>query len=164
MVVRRSPVVLAATIGGVAAVLSYHPHITSAGHAVQPAGIVAATPPATSSGSSPSTTKTRTKTPAAGPTVVTVVGADAPNRYGDVQVKVKVSGHKIVAVEPVALPGGDSRSQEISAAAAPILTRQALVAQSANINGVSGASYTSDGYRQSLQSALDQLGQANRPA
>jgi uncharacterized protein with FMN-binding domain len=157
MTLRRAPIVLSATIAGVAAVLSYHPQVKSAGHAVQRAGIV-----------TPAPTKTAQKQPAtaaapAAKKTVTVVGADAPNQYGDVQVRVKVSGKKIVAVDPVALPGGDSRSQEISAAAAPILTRQALVAQSANIDGVSGASYTSDGYRQSLQSALDQLGSANRP-
>jgi uncharacterized protein with FMN-binding domain len=160
MTVGRSPVVIAATIAGVAVVLSYHPHVSSAGHAVRPPGIVAAATPASPSGSG---TKRASPAPAA-PKVVTVVGADAPNQYGDVQVRVKVSGTKIVAVDPVALPGGDSRSQEISAAAAPILTRQALVAQSANIDGVSGASYTSDGYRRSLQSALDQLSKTQRPA
>jgi uncharacterized protein with FMN-binding domain len=155
MTLRRAPIVLGATIAGVATVLSYHPHVTSAGHAVQRAGIV--TPaPTRSAQKQPATTTAAKKT-------VTVVGADAPNQYGDVQVRVKVSGKKIVAVDPVALPGGDSRSQEISAAAAPILTRQALIAQGANIDGVSGASYTSDGYRRSLQSALDQLGSANRP-
>jgi uncharacterized protein with FMN-binding domain len=155
MTLRRSPLVLGATIAGVAAVLSYHPQVKSAGHAVQPAGILAAA-------TAPQGGKSRPAAPATRKTVV-VVGADAPNRYGDVQVRVKVSGKRIVAVDPVALPGGDSRSQEISAASAPILTRQALVAQGANIDGVSGASYTSDGYRRSLQSALDQLGRANRP-
>jgi uncharacterized protein with FMN-binding domain len=155
MTLRRAPVVLGATIAGVAAVFSYHPHVKSAGHAVQPVGILAST-------SAPQGGQSRPATPATKKTV-TVVGADAPNQYGDVQVRVKVSGKKIVAVDPVALPGGDSRSQEISAAASPILTRQALIAQGANIDGVSGASYTSDGYRRSLQSALDQLGSANRP-
>jgi uncharacterized protein with FMN-binding domain len=159
MPVGRAPIVITATIAGVAAVLSYHPHITSAGHAVQPAGIVASKPtPARHTSTTPSTARPSV------PKVVTVVGADAPNQYGDVQVRVKFSGKKILAVVPIALPGSDSRSQEISAAAAPILTRQALIAQSANINGVSGASYTSDGYRRSLQSALDQLSQTNRSA
>jgi uncharacterized protein with FMN-binding domain len=100
---------------------------------------------------------------AARPNGTTVVGADAPNQFGDVQVRVKVTGGKITAIDAVALPGGDSRSQEISASAGPILARQALVAQNANIDGVSGASYTSAGYRRSLQSALDQLGRVNRP-
>ncbi|MDT4945542.1 MAG: hypothetical protein QOH14_2275, partial [Pseudonocardiales bacterium] len=123
MPVRRSPIVLGATIAGVAAVLSYQPQVKSAGHAVQPTGIVATAPA--------STTGRHRRTAPTSHAAVTVVGADAPNKYGDVQVRVKVAGKKILSVEPVALPGPDSRSQEISAAAAPILTRQALVAQSA---------------------------------
>ena len=57
----------------------------------------------------------------------------------------------------VRLPSGDGRSQEISSFAAPQLAQQALAAQSANIDGVSGATYTSESYRSSLQSAIDQL-------
>jgi uncharacterized protein with FMN-binding domain len=95
------------------------------------------------------------------PRTVTIVGDDAPNEYGDVQVRVKVRGTKIVSVDAVALPGSDSRSQEISTVAGPLLSRQALAAQSAQIDGVSGASYTSDGYRRSLQSALDRLGSSS---
>jgi len=54
--------------------------------------------------------------------------------------------------------GGNSRSQSIDRQAVPILEQEALQAQSANIQGVSGASYTSAGFEQSLQSALTQLG------
>ena len=57
----------------------------------------------------------------------------------------------------VRLPSGDGRSQEISSFAGPQLAQQALAAQSANIDGVSGATYTSESYRASLQSAIDQL-------
>jgi uncharacterized protein with FMN-binding domain len=80
-----------------------------------------------------------------------------------VQVRVKVVGKRIVSIDAVTLPGSDARSQEISAVAEPILRRQAIAAQSARVDGVSGASYTSAGYRQSLQSALDRLSSAHRP-
>jgi uncharacterized protein with FMN-binding domain len=71
---------------------------------------------------------------------------------------VSVSGTKITNVTAVALPGGDGKSVEINAAAGPQLAQQALAAQSAQIDGVSGASYTSDSYKTSLQSALDKVG------
>lgn len=155
MATRRAPIVIGATIAGLAAVLSYQPHSPLAGRSARPAGVVASTRPAPSvRGRRPARAVERT---------VTIVGTDAPNQYGDVQVRVKLKGRRIVSVDSVALPGSASRSQEISAVAAPVLSRQALVAQSAHIDGVSGASYTSDGYRRSLQSALDRLGGAGRP-
>jgi uncharacterized protein with FMN-binding domain len=60
-------------------------------------------------------------------------------------------------VTALLLPSGDGRSQEISNFAGPELAQQAVAAQNANIDGVSGATYTSESYRSSLQSALDQL-------
>lgn len=86
-----------------------------------------------------------------------MLGADSPNRYGDVQVKVTMTNGKIASITAVRLPEQDQRSADISSQAEPMLRTQALAAQSAQINGVSGASYTSDSYRQSLQSALVQL-------
>lgn len=80
-------------------------------------------------------------------------------QYGDVQLKVTVSGTKIVDISFVALNANDGKSQEIDQYAAPLLNQQAIAASSANIQGVSGATYTSDAYKQSLQSALDQLKQ-----
>ncbi len=145
----RTPIVLGATVAGMAAVLSFHPRAPSTGQAPRSAGVVAAAPARTAS-------KPKARTPAA-PTNLAVVGADVPNQYGDVQVRVKVSGGKIVSVTAVALPGGDPQSQQISTVAAPQLAQQAVASQSAQIDGVSGASYTSESYRQSLQSALDRL-------
>jgi uncharacterized protein with FMN-binding domain len=153
MRLRRAPIVIGATLAGLAGVLSYQPHANLAGRPVSPPGIVASAPAA------PSARSGRPARPA--PRTVTIVGDDAPNEYGDVQVRVKVRGTKIVSVDAVALPGSDSRSQEISTVAGPLLSRQALAAQSAQIDGVSGASYTSDGYRRSLQSALDRLGSSS---
>ncbi len=85
-------------------------------------------------------------------------GSAVETRYGVVQVKVTVSGSHIVSVAFVQLTGNERRSDEINQGAAPILLKETLSAQSAHIDTVSGATYTTDGYIQSLQSALDQLG------
>jgi uncharacterized protein with FMN-binding domain len=75
-----------------------------------------------------------------------------------VQLKVTVSGGKITNVEAVQLPSGDGKSAEISSYAGPQLRQSALTKQSANIDAVSGATYTSDGYKAALQAALDTAG------
>lgn len=76
--------------------------------------------------------------------------------YGNVQVSATVVGHRLTDVRPLQLTDAGSTSVSISAAAVPVLQQEALSAQSANIDSVSGATYTSEGYKQSLQSALDQ--------
>lgn len=136
---RRAPIVIAATAAGVAAVLALHP---------QPAvrGSVAEAP-------------LPNLTAAAGGTGDGIfLGAGVPNQYGTVQVQVAMAAGKVVDVRAVRLPGGDGTSQQISRDAGPRLKQQALTAQSASIDGVSGATYTSHGYKQSLQAALDQAG------
>ncbi len=80
------------------------------------------------------------------------------NDYGDVQVRVTLNGSKIVDVQALKLPSDRSRSARISNAAGPILRTEALQAQSAHIDLVSGATYTSESYAQSLQGALDRAG------
>jgi len=87
----------------------------------------------------------------------TFTGAAAPDPYGDVQVQITVKNGKITDVQALSLPVG-GHSGRISDYVAPILRSQVLSAQSANIQGVSGASYTSQAYAQSLQSALDAAG------
>lgn len=86
-----------------------------------------------------------------------LVGQPYDVGYGVVQVKVTMVGSRIADVTPLSLPQG-GRSSDISQYAAPALRREAIAAQSAQIDSVSGASYTSAGYAQSLQSALDQMG------
>lgn len=86
---------------------------------------------------------------------VTVNGNAVQTEQGPVQVQVKISGGKIVDVTAIQRPSGDQRHDEISAFSIPKLRAQALAAQSAQIDGVSGATATSGGYKQSLQSALD---------
>jgi uncharacterized protein with FMN-binding domain len=138
---RRAPVVIAATAAGLALVLGYHPHARALPGATAQA-------PAASAPAKAGSTASRQ---------VTVSGADTPNQYGDVQVRVTTVGGRITQVSAVQLPSGDGRSQQISSFAGPQLAQQALKAQSAKIDGVSGATYTSDSYKTSLQSAIDQL-------
>ncbi|MFJ3491176.1 FMN-binding protein [Leifsonia aquatica] len=107
---------------------------------------------------SPSATATPSATPstAAASATKTITGAVEQNRYGSFQVQVTFSGSTITAVQVLQSPG-DRRSQEINQQATPILEQEAIAAQSANIDTVSGATYTSESYMQSLQSAIDQL-------
>ena len=87
-----------------------------------------------------------------------VDGPVVDTRYGPVQVEVTLDGSTITAIAAIQLPGGDRRSEQISNRAEPTLQSEALQAQSANIDGVSGATYTSEGYARSLQAALDDAG------
>jgi uncharacterized protein with FMN-binding domain len=84
-----------------------------------------------------------------------VTGALVQTPYGNVQVRVSLLGRRITDVTAVHLTDSSSTSVEISAGAEPILRQEALSAQSAKIDLVSGATYTSEGYQASLQAALD---------
>jgi uncharacterized protein with FMN-binding domain len=85
----------------------------------------------------------------------TYTGSTASTRWGDVQVAVTVTNGKISDVQVPVYPHGNDRDEEINGYALPILQQETLSAQNANIDTVSGATVTSDGYLQSLQSALD---------
>jgi uncharacterized protein with FMN-binding domain len=82
-------------------------------------------------------------------------GSVADTRFGPVRVEAVLSGSELVDVKVLAYPNEHPRSQEINAQALPMLHDQAVAAHSAQIDGVSGATYTSIGYQQSLQAALD---------
>jgi len=114
---------------------------------------------ATSSGTSGGTTSTTTTTTA---TVAsadgTYTGDDVNTRFGSVQVEITISSGQITDVTALQLTDADGRSRQISNRAAPILQSEVIAAQSSNVNNVSGATYTSDAYLQSLQSAIDKAG------
>jgi uncharacterized protein with FMN-binding domain len=145
---KRAPIVLTATVAGLAATLGFHTQSPAT-----PATAVATTTtqpaPSTSSGSSSSSGTT------ASATTKTVTSAVEANQYGNVQLKVTISAGKITKIEAVQIPNNDPKSSEINASAEPMLQQSALSAQSANIDAVSGATYTSDSYKAALQSALD---------
>lgn len=116
-----------------------------------PASTVSASPAA-----EPAPTPTPSPTPETQSTQ-TATGSAYEFRWGIVQVAVTVEGDDIVAVEALQLPTGDRRSASISQQVEPMLRASALAADSADIDVVSGATYTSLAYAYSLQSALDQL-------
>jgi uncharacterized protein with FMN-binding domain len=118
-----------------------------------------------SSGASSSSTPTpstsasaTTASPAAPVTTATYTGAAESTQYGTVQVKILVRAKKIVDVVALHLTDSNGRSVSISNQAAPILRSEVLKAQSANVQAVSGASYTTAGYLRSVQSAIDRAG------
>jgi uncharacterized protein with FMN-binding domain len=95
------------------------------------------------------------KTTSAAPTTRTVTGATAQTKYGPVQVRITLTGSRITGASAVQSPDETARSKDINSTAVPKLNQETLQAQSADIDTVSGATYTSAGYKQSLQSALD---------
>jgi uncharacterized protein with FMN-binding domain len=112
--------------------------------------------PTATAAASPTTSGTSTTADG----VKTVTGSVAQTRWGPVQVAISVAGGKITAVDVPEYPDGNGRDREINADALPVLVQSTLTAQNANIDMVSGATVTSTGYLQSLQSALDQAGLA----
>lgn len=166
----RGPV-LAATSVAVAAAIVLSWRQGSAAHNDVVAGIRVVTPARTPATVTTRPKKVKTKKQAVGQrparTKKTVTATPAPVRrdllgalvstpYGDVQVRAVLVGRRLVELQAVHLTDANGRSRSISAGAAPILRAEALSAQSAKIDTVSGATYTSAGYRQSLQAILDQ--------
>jgi uncharacterized protein with FMN-binding domain len=118
--------------------------------------------PASSSSAAPTTTSKAAKpaptTTTKAATKQTVTGDAVDTMFGPVQVQLTVSGGEITAANAVEYPTERQRDVEINQYAVPVLDQEVLQAQSAQIDAVSGATYTSQGYLQSLQSALDKAG------
>ncbi|MEV1063600.1 FMN-binding protein [Streptomyces sp. NPDC050263] len=144
---RRIVLASAATVSGMVLLLSLKPHTTPtvAGLAASPAPTSSSNTSAGSTGSSGS----------AATGTQTLTGDSVQTRYGPVQVRVTLKNGRLTDITALDYPQENPRDQQINAYAVPQLTREALTAQSAGIDTVSGATYTSDGYRRSLQSALD---------
>src|SRR3954447_14912468 len=156
---------IVATVFGLVALLSFKtqgkPLATPAGglpSAVAPASSPTASPAAGSTTSTSAPPKPGATSTAPATTKKRYVGSAVETRYGVVQVAVTVTGGHLDSVNFVQLTAFDGRSQEINSQAAPILLQETVAAQSSQIDTVSGATYTTDGYVQSLQSALDQAG------
>ena len=138
---KRSAIVIAATAAGLAAVLSFRPHDIAGGgtQAASTAGLT--TGNANVAGAQ------------------TVVGSDQTlaGNLGDIQVKVTAQNGKIVSVGMARMNLHGPQSQQISNSVIPQLEKQTLAANGGPIQGVSGATYTSQAYARSLQAALDKL-------
>ncbi|MGW2371941.1 MULTISPECIES: FMN-binding protein [Kitasatospora] len=155
---RRAVVTSAATAAGVVLLLSLKPHETTGAAPVISSGAGAGSSSGSGSGTTGAadTSASPTPAPASGGGATRKVSGDTVNtRYGPVQVQVTLAGSRITTVDVVKYPTQDRRDREINADALPVLNQEAISAQNAQIDAVSGATYTSDGYIRSLQSALD---------
>ncbi|WP_336698760.1 FMN-binding protein [Curtobacterium sp. USHLN213] len=124
----------------------------------QPA-VTAPAQQSTTSGAGTTGSSTGTGTGTGGSSATgTFTGDTTQTRYGPVQVQITVANGTITDVTALQLTNSDGRSVQISQQAAPILRQEALQAQSAQIQSVSGATFTSEGYTTSLQSAIDKAG------
>jgi len=110
-----------------------------------------------SSASTPSPSATSTPSTATASATKVITGSTVDTRYGPIQLQVTFSGSTITAITALQTPNQDRRSVSINEQAVPMLTQEAMSSQSAKIDTISGATYTSEGYIQSLQSAIDQL-------
>jgi uncharacterized protein with FMN-binding domain len=153
---------IAGTAVSLVALLSFkthgHPVAGALPSAALPASSATSTASPTQSTSAPPDPSTSSAAKSSSSGTRTISGTAMQTRYGVVQVQVTVQGTKITNVSFLQLTAFDGRSEEINSQAGPILLQETLDAQSAQIDTVSGATYTSDGYVQSLQSALDQAG------
>jgi uncharacterized protein with FMN-binding domain len=143
---RRALLTLGGTAAGLAALLSFKTH-----------SVAASTPaPSTPAASSPTASApAKAGTTPSAATVRALTGTVDNTQYGPMQVQVTLAGTKITKVTVLQRTDDGAESDQIDANAIPKLTSETLAAQSAHIDAVSGASYTSAGYIQSLQSALD---------
>ena len=151
--------VVTGAVAGFAGVLGFHIGGTAAPAVLgQPARGEVGTP----SASAPATGSTPAATPSAragGTTdqARTAAGSVEQYGYGKLSVRVTVRGSQIVAVSVPVLQTIDQYSQQLAVQVIPMLRSEVLAAHGAQIHGVSGATYTSEAYAQSLQSALDKL-------
>jgi uncharacterized protein with FMN-binding domain len=157
---RRAVLALGGTVAGLILLLSFRSHTATPAAAAVPAPKTS-TPPAQASMPAPTASKASAKPTAmagggTGMTAPKVVTGDViSSPYGPSQVAVTLTAGKITKVTILQHTDDGAMSQEIDGPALPKLVNETLAAQSAMIDAVSGASYTSAGYTKSLQSALD---------
>jgi uncharacterized protein with FMN-binding domain len=173
---KRGLIALGSTAGGLALLFSFHSHPAEVRTGSEPS---ASSPPETSQSSPPAistpaangnqgSASAPTAAPASTPSTTpsttspasatrTATGSDVQYRYGDIQVQVTESGSRVTNVSIVQNNSPDARSYQINSQAVPMLEQETISAGSSQIDGVSGATYTSEAYVQSLQSAIDQL-------
>ncbi|MEU7857978.1 FMN-binding protein [Nonomuraea sp. NPDC049141] len=144
---KRALLAVVTTAIGLVLLLSFKPHDVTG----------AAQPPAALAQTQTSATPAPTSTQQSAATK-TFDGDAADTRWGPVQVQISVTGGKISSVQVLQAPNENRRDIEINNEALPILQQETMSAQSAQIDSVSGATYTSDGYVRSLQSAIDRAG------
>ena len=145
----------ATTTLGLAMAFAHDDSQTQASGLLTVATAPVATAATTAATTAPTTTIAATSATPAGIADGTYVGAGDRNRWGTVQVQVVYSGGQVSDVQILHYPDADRKSVRINQSALPTLVSEALSARSADVNTVSGATYTSKSYRISLQSAID---------
>jgi uncharacterized protein with FMN-binding domain len=153
---KRAAAPTAGTVIALIMILDYKSGPATTGRRISVHTPPPAAAPATAPGSSPAPGSTAVPTTAPATATRQITGSVINTNYGPVQVRITLSGSRLVDITALQLPSDRSRSIAISQYAAPILRQEVLAAQGAQIDAVSGASYTSQGYADSLQSALDQ--------
>ena len=150
---KRYPVVIGATVAGLVSVLSFRSH---------PATLSLATGAGGSTRASARSAPGASQGPPAGGrqgngATSSVTGSLEQYGYGQLSVRVTMSGSKITKLAVATLKTADTYSQQLAGYVIPILQREILSAQRARVNNVTGATYTSEAYAYSVQSALDKL-------
>lgn len=160
---RKIVVAVMSTISGLVLLFSYHTSTNS--EAASTGSQDASTEPEATAGATPNAGEATTTTPSTSATPSasssstasgSYTGDAVDTRWGTVQVRITVKDGKITAAQAVEYPNQNPKDQQINAYAIPQLNAEVVAAQSASIDAVSGATVTSDGYLESLQSAIDQ--------
>jgi uncharacterized protein with FMN-binding domain len=154
---KRALLIAGGTVGGLGAVLMITPPNLSKTTLIAidtPAPAPSATP--TKSGATSTAAPTVAPAKPVGGVTGSFTGSVANTRYGPVQVKITVENGKIVDAQAVQAPSGSN--DRYTQKAVPVLRQQTIAIQSANVQGVSGASFTSYGWYQSLASAISKVG------
>jgi uncharacterized protein with FMN-binding domain len=165
---RRVALALFSTVTGLVMLLSFKTHSSTAGVPVAAAPALPTSTPddgssaigggSSAAGTTTAPSSTTSSAPSTTSTTKTVTGDAVDTRWGPVQVQITVTNGTITAVNAIEYPRNNPRDEQINAYAIPQLNSEALAAKSASIDMVSGATYTSEGYLGSLQSALDKAG------
>jgi uncharacterized protein with FMN-binding domain len=145
---RRVILAIVSTVAALVLLLSFKTHPATTAVASPPAAVGTTTSGSGTSGSGTASGTSGTKT---------VTGSSVDTQFGPVQVQVTVTNGKVTAATAVNYPQGNPRDAQINAYAVPALNDEAAQAGNANISIISGATYTSEGYIQSLQSALNKV-------
>ena len=151
---RRITMWLLATLSSVVLLFSYRTSTSGALDAQTISSVAAPAATATASMQGSDVAAATTADAASGSQTYT--GSAVSTRYGPVQVQITVTDGKVTDATVTEVPSSNGRDQQINAAAVPTLEKETITAQSADIDMVSGATFTSTGYVQSLQSAIDQ--------
>ena len=160
---KRPLTLLSATTVGFVGIIALHGPLTKASPLTAATTPTTSAPPSSPTTSSPTastpgaTTTTTTTTPVATTGARSATGKAEYYGYGEMAIKVTVNGTHITALKVSSLRTAESYSQQLAQQALPILKGEVLQAQSTRISSLTGATYTSEAYAYSIQSALDKL-------